>query len=208
MIDRVQGTLIALEPGAVIVDVNGVGFRLEVTSRCGELLGALGHEVTLLTHFMFVGSQDIQPRLYGFATPEARALFHLLRGVSGIGPSTALRILGSQPTPADVAAAIAQNDVGGIKVKGVGPKIAKRVIAELKDKVGQVLACIPVSASGRVSRRTTLGALNDPALEDAFLALRGLEFDPQRARKLLNEVREEFRDAGADELVRAVLVRA
>jgi len=107
-----------------------------------------------------------------------------------------------------VAAAIAQSDVNGIKVKGVGPKIAKRVISELKDKVGQVLACIPLSASGKVSRKTTLGALADPALEDALLALRGLEFDPQRARELLREVRDELRDADADELVRAVLIRA
>ena len=209
MIDRVTGTLLAVEPAAVVVDWSGLGLRVEVTSSTAERLGPLGSTVTLLTLFALVGSQEPQPRLYGFQTPEARALFLLLRQVSGIGPSTALRVLGAQGTPADVAAAIAQGDVDAIKVKGVGPKIAKRVITELKDKMGAVLECIPAATPSQAVRRSALlGGSGDRALEDAFLALKGLEFDPQRARELLGQVRVELDGAEADELVRAVLLRA
>jgi Holliday junction DNA helicase RuvA len=206
VIDRVAGTLIARDAGAVVIDLGGIALRVEVSQTCAERLGPLGGKVALLTQLMMVG-QDAQPRLYGFATPEARQLFHLLRGVSGIGPSMAVRILGAQPTPADVAAAIARGDGAGIKVKGVGPKIAKRVITELQPKVSKVLTFIPearVTPSGNFVRPEA----GDRELEDAFLALKGLEFDPARARQLLAEIRQENAEASADQLVRQVLLRA
>lgn len=205
MIDRVSGNLIATEPGVAIVDVGGVAFRVEVTPTCADAL-PVGEPVTLLTHFMLVG-QDTQPRLFGFRTPEARHLFMLLRAVSGVGPAMALRILGAQPTPGEVAAAIAQGDKAGIKVKGVGPKTAARVITELKDKMTSVLQCLPSLSISTRARRPGL-ASSDRQLEDAFLALKGLEFDPTRARLLLGEIRRELTDASADQLVREVLLRA
>lgn len=208
MIDRVSGSLLQLSPTAAIVDVGGVGFEVAISPATAERLGPLGDRVTLLTAFLFVGSQDAQPRLYGFATPEGRALFHLLRGVSGVGPNTALRVTGALPTAGDVAAAIARGDAASIKVKGVGPKIAKRIVTELKEKVGAVLECLPTGASPAAGRPTQPPPGADPELEQAFLALRGLEFDPQKARELLLRIRVELSDAPADELVRQVLVRA
>ncbi len=204
MIDRVSGIVVAIEPAAAIIDLGGIAFRVEVSPLCAEGL-EVGTKTTLLTQFMLIG-QDTQPKLFGFRSAEARQLFLLLRRVSGIGPSTALRILSAQPTPAEVAAAIAREDAAGIKVKGVGPKTAKRVIAELKDKVGAVLACLPdLTASQK--RRRPIRSANDPAVEDAFLALTGMEYDPARARTLLDAIRADKADAGADELVREVLLR-
>ncbi len=205
MIDRISGILLAVETSAVVVDLGGIGFRVEVTSPCARGLGLVGDKVALLTEFKLVG-QELQPRLFGFRTPEARALFRLLRGVSGIGPAVALRILGAQDTPAEVATAIARGEKAGIKVKGVGPKIASRVITELKDKVGAVLLCLPTAVNPGSSRLRP--GSRDRQLEDAFLALTGLEFDPNRARSLLLEIREQLVEATADELVREVLIRA
>jgi Holliday junction DNA helicase RuvA len=203
MIDRVSGTVLDIELAAVVVDVGGVAFRVEVTQPCAESLQR-GAKATLLTQFMLLG-QDPQPKLFGFRSPGARQLFLLLRKVSGIGASTALRILGAQPTPEGVAAAIAREDVAGIKVKGVGPKTAKRVISELKEKVGAVLACLPDLTASQRRRRPASTA--DRPVEDAFLALKGLEYDPVRARALLEAIREEKAEATADELVREVLLR-
>jgi len=204
VIDRLQGVLLRIDPEAVVIDLHGFGLRVEVTPSTADSLGPPGQAVTLLTQLLFVGAQDPQPRLFGFKSPEARILFGLLRGVSGIGPSTALRLLAAQATPAEVAGAIARGDAKALKVKGVGAKIAQRVIVELQDKMTRVLAAVP--RGGQAG--SPVGAGSDRALEDAFLALRGLEFDPQRARALLEMIRSEHPQSGADELVRAVLIRA
>ena len=205
MIDRVSGIVVAVEPAAAVIDLGGIAFRVEVSPFCAEAL-EVGTKTTLLTQFMLIG-QDTQPKLFGFRSAEARQLFLLLRRVSGIGPSTALRILSAQPTPAEVAAAIAREDAAGIKVKGVGPKTAKRVIAELKDKVGAVLACLPDLTASQRQRRPARSGRGDPEMEDAFLALTGLEYDPGRARTLLDSIRADNADASADELIREILLR-
>ncbi|RMG16624.1 MAG: Holliday junction branch migration protein RuvA [Planctomycetota bacterium] len=206
VIDRIAGVLLAVEPAALVVEVGGLGLWVEVTPGCAaSFADQVGSPVRLLTHFLFSG-QELVPRLFGFRTPEARALFHLLRGVSGVGPSVALRILGAQATPAEVAAAIAREDARGIKVKGVGPKIAKRVISELKEKVGGVLSVsLPGPAAPPVAAAATP---SDRAVEEAYLALQGLEFDPVRARAILEQIRSDRADASAEELVREALLRA
>jgi Holliday junction DNA helicase RuvA len=210
MLERVRGTLVHVDVGAVVIEVGGLGLRVEVPGGAALELGEIGEEISLLTHLLFVGSQEPQPRLFGFRTPEGRALFHLLRGISGIGPGVALRILGAQPTPSGVASAIARGDTAGIKVKGVGPKLSKRIISELRDKVGDVVALAaspPLTASAR-NRRPRRASFGDPQVEDAFLALKTLEFEPARARSLLDAVVDELGAATADELVRAVLLRS
>ncbi|MGE0711496.1 MAG: Holliday junction branch migration protein RuvA [Planctomycetota bacterium] len=201
-----RGRVVAHEPGAVVVMVGGLGMRVEVTSYDAEALGPEA-EVTLFTQLLFVGAQEPQPRLFGFLSQEGRALWHLLRGISGIGPSVALRIVGAQPAPNEVVSAIARGDHAALKVKGVGPKLTKRIVAELKEKVGAVsLAAPALTASGSV-RRPAPGP--DRELEDAFLALRTLEFDVARARALLDLAREELEEgASADELVRVALLRS
>lgn len=207
MIDRIQGQVVDCDLTGVVVLTGGLGLRVECSPQTASSF-ELGEQVTLLTQLLFVGSQEPQPRLFGFRSGEARALFGLLRGVSGIGPSVALRLVGSQPTPGAVAAAIARGDAKSIKVKGVGPKLTKRVISELRDKVGGVVGTgAPVlTTSGRQVRPSASAA--DPVLEDAYLALRGLEFDAARARQMLDDLRPELSDAPAEVLVRAVLQRS
>lgn len=210
VLERITGVLVHREPEAVVVEVGGLGMLVTVTSHTAESLTE-GETVTMLTQLLFVGSQEPQPRLFGFRHRESRDLFNLLRGVTGIGPSVAMRLVGAQPSPGMVAGAIARGEAKAIKVKGVGPKLTKRIISELRDKVAPLITSgtpQPVlTASGSV-RRPARRPMADPALEDAYLALRGMELDASRARSLLEEVREELDEASAEELIRAVLLRS
>ena len=210
MLERITGVLVHCEPEAVVVEVGGLGLFVTVTRSTADSLPA-GEPITLLTQLLFVGSQEPQPRLFGFRTREERELFNLLRGVSGIGPSVAMRIVGAQESPGMVAGAIARGEAKAIKVKGVGPKLTKRVISELRDKVAPLIgaASAPVlTASGSLRRPAALPS-EDAALEDAYRALRGMERDAGRARTRLEEVRQELsEEASAEELIRAVLLRS
>jgi Holliday junction DNA helicase RuvA len=203
MIESITGSVLSVEPAAVIVDLHGLGVRVEVTPAVAEKTGAPGSEVRLLTQLVLV--QDHPPRLFGFATNEGRALFRLLISVSGIGPSTALRILAARAEPGEIAAAIARGDDDAIKVKGVGPKIAKRVVTELKDKVGGLSEAAAWSSSGKHVRPVSTSL--DRPMEEAFLALRGLEFEPEEARRLLKDARGTLPHGTTEELVRAVLMK-
>lgn len=202
MIESITGSVIAVEPAAVIVDLHGLGVRVEVTPAVAEKTGVPGSKVSLLTQLVLV--QDHPPRLFGFASNEGRALFRLLISVSGIGPSTALRILAARAEPGEIAAAIARGDDDAIKVKGVGPKIAKRVVTELKDKVGGLSAAAAWSSGAHARPVST--SLDRP-MEEAFLALRGLEFEPEEARRLLKDARSTLPHGTTEELVRAVLMK-
>ena len=203
MIERITGVLLAVEPMAAVVDMHGLGVRVELTPGDVEGLGAPGGRVTLLTHLLVSGKDPI-PRLMGFRTREGRELFRHLVSVSGVGPSSALRLLSAKREPQEVARAIAENDAKALKVKGIGPKIAKRVITELRDKMASLTGTEVVEDDGLQGAR----AGEDP-FTDALLALRGLEFDPDEARRLVGLVRKELGKApSADEIVRAVLVRA
>ena len=210
VLERITGVLVHREPEAVVVEVGGLGMLVTVTSHTAESL-VEGETLTLLTQLLFVGSQEPQPRLFGFRQRESRDLFNLLRGVTGIGPSVAMRLVGAQPSPGMVAGAIARGENKAIKVKGVGPKLTKRIISELRDKVAPLITSgtpQPVmTASGSVQRPPRRPAA-DPAFEDAYLALRGMELDASRARSLLEEVREELDEASTEELIRAVLLRS
>jgi Holliday junction DNA helicase RuvA len=203
MIDRISGTLLHVGLEASVIDLHGLGVRVETPVSVAQQLGRPGDQVTLLTQLVIPGN-DPTPRLFGFLTEEGRELFRLLQSVAGIGPSSALRIAGSQPTPGEVAVAIAREDAKAIKVKGVGPKLAKRVIAELKDKVeglAPVAAPLVAAAPGELAAGTS-----DP-LSEALRALRSLEFDPAEARRLLAEARARLEgEPTADALVRAVLM--
>jgi Holliday junction DNA helicase RuvA len=132
MIASLHGMVSATNQDSVVVEVGGVGFRVFVPQALLEDLGGSGHEVTLYTH-LHVRENELT--LYGCASEEELGLFRLLLGVSGIGPKVALSIL-SFLTPDRLQAAIAQEDVATLaRVPGIGPKTAKKLVFDLKDKV-------------------------------------------------------------------------
>ncbi|MEJ2209166.1 MAG: Holliday junction branch migration protein RuvA [Anaerolineae bacterium] len=132
MIASVQGIVAAVTDDALIVQVGGVGFRVLVPRDLLERVTRPGQEITLHTH-LHVRENELT--LYGAETEEEIGLFRLLQTVSGIGPKVALSILSSLP-PEQFRAAIAQEDVTALaRVPGIGPKTAKKLVFDLKDKV-------------------------------------------------------------------------
>ncbi len=128
----IKGTLALKGESFAVVDANGVGYKLLTTAQSLHAAGEKGNEVCFYTYLHV--REDIFD-LYGFYTNEELASFEQLISVSGVGPKAALSIL-SVLTPAQFALAVAGGDSKAIsKAQGVGPKLAQRVILELKDKI-------------------------------------------------------------------------
>jgi Holliday junction DNA helicase RuvA len=136
MIGRLTGTLVHKAPPQVLIDVQGVGYEVDVPMSSFFALPALGERVSLLTHF--VVREDAQ-QLFGFLTEPERASFRLLVKISGIGPRTALSIL-SGLSVGELAGAVTRQDSARlVKVPGIGKKTAERLLLELKGKLGAEL---------------------------------------------------------------------
>jgi len=141
MIGRLTGLIAEKSPPQVLLDVNGVGYEIDVPMSPFFNLPGLGERVTLLTHF--VVREDAQV-LFGFLTAPERATFRLLVKISGVGPRTALAIL-SGLSVGELAQAVTRQDSGRlVKVPGIGKKTAERLLLELKGKLGADLA-LPTS---------------------------------------------------------------
>ena len=133
MIGRLTGTLAEKSPPQVLIDVNGVGYDVDVPMSSFYNLPALGQRVTLLTHF--VVREDAQ-LLFGFLTASERATFRQLIKISGVGPRMALGVL-SGLSVAELTQAVTQQQVSRlVKVPGIGKKTAERLLLELKGKLG------------------------------------------------------------------------
>ena len=137
MIGRLTGLVAEKSPPQVLVDVNGVGYELDVPMSSFYNLPGIGERVSLLTHF--VVREDAQV-LFGFLTHEERATFRQLVKIAGIGPRTALAIL-SGLSVAELAQAVSLQQAGRLlKVPGIGKKTAERLLLELKGRLGPDLA--------------------------------------------------------------------
>ncbi len=133
MISRINGVLLEKTPPFVLLDVNGVGYEVEVPMSTFYNLPALGEKMALLTHF--VVREDAQ-LLYGFATERERATFRQLLKVNGIGAKSALGILSGMSVE-DLAEAIALQEAALlVRIPGIGKKTAERLLLELKGKLG------------------------------------------------------------------------
>ncbi len=136
MIGRLTGILAEKSPPQLLIDVNGVGYEVDVPMSSFYNLPGLGERVTLLTHF--VVREDAQ-LLYGFLTHDERATFRQLVKISGVGPRTALSIL-SGLSVTELAQAVSLQESGRlVKVPGIGKKTAERLLLELKGKLGDAL---------------------------------------------------------------------
>ncbi len=131
MIGRLSGILLEKNPPQILLDVQGVGYELDVPMSTFYNLPALHEKVVLHTHF--VVREDAQ-LLYGFATHEERIAFRQLLKISGVGPKLALSVL-SGLSLTDLAVAVANKDAGRLtKIPGVGKKTAERLLVELQGK--------------------------------------------------------------------------
>ncbi len=168
-----------------VLEVSGVGFRIYTSSLAAMAVGDVGDTVTFYT-YMSVKEDDIS--LFGFASREELASFEILISVSGVGPKVALAVLTAM-TPSDFSLAVATGDYKAIsKSKGVGPKLAQRIILELKDKIAKDLketdsgfgggAAVAAIPAGYVS-------------EDAIEALMVLGYSSKEASEAVRRVYQE-----------------
>ena len=134
MIYCLTGKIVKKSMSAVVLSCGGVGYYAQCPARVAGALPGVGKEATLYT-VMSVTENDVS--LYGFATEEQQACFEMLTAVSGVGPKVGLAIL-SVMEPQRVALAISAGDHKAFKAaSGVGPKLAQRIVLELKDKVAK-----------------------------------------------------------------------
>ena len=131
MISYIKGILEDMSPGMVVVDNHGIGYQMMVPMR-GESFPKIGQEIKIYTH-MHVREDDVS--LFGFLSKEEKEAFELLIGVNGIGPKVGLSVL-STLSVYELKMAVISEDVKTIsKTPGLGPKGAKKLILELKDKL-------------------------------------------------------------------------
>jgi len=197
MIAKLTGTLDDFGPDWAVIDVAGVGYLVHASAKTLDALGVRGDRVTLHTELQ-VSENDM--RLIGFASGEERAWFRLLTGVQGVGSKMALAVLSALSVD-EVARACAHGDAAMVaRAQGVGPKLASRIVNELKDKAG----ALP-SAPGLGSVAVPAGS----ASADAVSALQNLGFKPQVATMAVARAIEELGEgAGLNDLVRVALKRA
>jgi Holliday junction DNA helicase RuvA len=202
MISAVRGLVIRRQDDGRVhlrLDQGGLpgALTLELTMPLAEA-GALsaGDEAELAAYLHFSSKADLI-RLYGFASQQSRGLFVLLIGASGIGPAVALALL--DLGAANLAAAIRQGDERSLtQASGVGPKLAKKIILELSDKIAREFADL----SSLPAHKAAGGSGLPRQIEDALSAVVALGFPRQRAEQALESVRVDY---GGDETI--VLIR-
>ena len=144
MIGRLTGTLAEKSPPQLLIDVNGVGYEVDVPMSSFYNLPGLGERVTLLTHFIVREDAQI---LFGFLTHDERQTFRQLIKITGVGPRMALSLL-SGLSVGELAQAVARQETGRlVKVPGIGKKTAERLLLELKGKLADTLAAPATVAS-------------------------------------------------------------
>jgi Holliday junction DNA helicase RuvA len=177
MIGRLRGVLAETGEEDALIDVGGVGYVVRCGSRTLSRLPAVGEEV--LVHVETLTNEQTGTRLYGFLTREERRAFVLLQGVQGVGPKAALAVL-DVLAPPDLAVAVAREDKAAVgRAQGVGPKLAQRIVVELKDKP---IADGPVAAF-HAEARAPAQAMAPSASGEAVAALMGLGVAEALARR-------------------------
>jgi holliday junction DNA helicase RuvA len=197
MIGKLKGVIDSYGEDSLIVDVGGVGYVVHCSARTLQVLPATGEPVVLSieTHV-----REDQIRLFGFLSDIEREWFRLLQTVQGVGTKVALSVLGTLK-PADLANAVAMRDKAAIaRSPGVGPKVAERIVTELKDKAPAYTSVDPaiVRLTGEVEEKRA----PQPVL-DAISALVNLGYgQPQAAAAIAAANRVAGEGADAAELIR------
>jgi Holliday junction DNA helicase RuvA len=197
MIGKLTGTIDSVGEDFVIIDVHGVGYLVHCSARTLQELPAVGKAAALAieTHV-----REDQIRLFGFLSGGEREWFRLLQTVQGVGTKVALAIL-STLRPADLATAIAMRDKAMItRAPGVGPKVAERIVTELKDKSPALTAVDPavVRLTGAIEDKRAGGPV-----VDAVSALVNLGYgEPQAVAAIAAAVRDAGEGADAARLIR------
>ena len=182
MIAHIQGRLHFKSPEYLVIDVDGIGYQVQVPLSTFYDLPQVGTAVSLHIH-THVREDALQ--LYGFQSPEEKILFVRLISISGIGPRLAVNIL-SGISPAELVESLSQNNLARlISIPGVGRKTAERIMVELRDKVSSLLPGHDVTVAVKA-------ATDEAMIEDALSALLNLGYKKGVAQRAIENARQRL----------------
>lgn len=180
MFYSISGKIVFSDTSSVALECGGVAFKCSVTLNTLKNLGGIGEDAKLYT---YLSVREDALELFGFYDEQELEFFKLLLGVSGVGPKAAVAIL-SQNTPSALALSIAAGDVKAItRAQGVGPKIAQRVVLELKDKMSKLAPQNLSAEDAFAPQQVSMGG----NISEAVSALVSLGFSAADAAKALSK---------------------
>ena len=183
MFAYIKGTLEMKMTDYVVIDVGGLGYKIYMSSLAMEKLGNIGEEVKVYTYYR-VREDDVS--IYGFNSNEELRIFELLLSVSGVGAKTALAML-AVCTPSEFVLAIVSEDINVLtSIPGIGPKSAKRIILELKDKIKkeeQIQELTNASNTINVKTKMQQAIENEGKITEAIAALQVLGYNKREIEK-------------------------
>ena len=183
MFAYIKGTLEMKMTDYVVIDVGGLGYKIYMSSIGMEKLGNIGEEVKVYTYYR-VREDDVS--IYGFNSNEELRMFELLLSVSGVGAKTALAML-AVCTPSEFVLAIVSEDINVLtSIPGIGPKSAKRIILELKDKIKkgeQIQELTNASNTINVKTKMQQAIEKESKITEAIAALQVLGYNKREIEK-------------------------
>ena len=192
MIDYIKGTIVDLSPAELILENNGIGYRILISLQTFQALQEKKDAKVFIFHYL----RDDAELYYGFATKDERELFELLISVSGIGVNSA-RMMLSSLSAEEIRQAILSEDIARIKsVKGIGVKSAQRLVLELKDKI--------VKGEGADSTEL-FGGNRSEIVEEASRALVMLGFAKTAVNKAIQAVLKANPNAKVEQIIKSAL---
>jgi len=188
MIAYIKGILVESSPVEVIIEAGGIGYLISVPISHYAKLPQLGESLCLFVSFIV---REDSHRYFGFLTKQEKTLFEELIATSGIGPKTALALLGHLE-PHDLQIALSQSDIARIcKVPGIGKKTAERLIVEMRDRMQKHPISTPIGSSS--------------LMQDALFALTHLGYAPSLAQKTLHSLLQKEGEFELSELITAAI---
>jgi len=180
MIAYIEGKITYKSPTSIIIDINGLGYNIHISLQTYSKIESW-EKGRIYTHLLI---KEDSHTLYGFADTDERSHFLQLISVSGIGASTAQLVLSSLNSDQIRTAIMQENDYTFSKVKGIGPKTAKRIILDLKDKIMKEPLNLSVES----------GKINNTIKDEALSALLALGFQRQAAQIVISKILQEHND--------------
>ncbi|MEX2573555.1 MAG: Holliday junction branch migration protein RuvA [Balneolaceae bacterium] len=193
MIAFLQGILDIKKAHFVVINVGGVGYRVEISAQTYENLPSGGEEVRMLIHHHITDSDQ---RLFGFFSEREKQLFEKLITVKGVGPKLGLTIMSGLKAAVLIESIIQQDQAGLSRIPGIGKKTAQRIILELKEKMLESVDSRDHSADGSVSNK-----------EEAISALEALGYKKKDAEKAVMQISSEEGSADVSTIVKKALMR-
>lgn len=205
MLAYIKGKIDMKMTGYIVIDVGGLGYKIFMSEAGIEKIGNIGDIVKVHTYYK-VREDDIS--IFGFNTLEELKMFELLISVNGVGAKTALTMLATCE-PSDFALAVVSEDIGVLTaIPGIGPKSAKRIILELKDKITkeQTIEAIDKEVKKTQNEQSSISKIqsvikNNEKIQEAIAALQVLGYNKKEIEKAFEKI-EKSNDITTEELIR------